>query len=194
MEATMTTFRTMKTSVRAYGRWVSIFTFGLSLTAVANAAFNLGPSVRVSPNYSVEFRWSADFVGSGKVEIFDNPDGSGTPIDSKSVPPANDQTITWNVGGILKADTAYYFKVTHIDGIIPDLTNGPPPYPPFFTGAQAISNVFVDADVESAVISWDANVIGYGSVVYGTTALVAANLASPKRREERKETRDENAL
>jgi hypothetical protein len=36
---------------------------------------------------------------------------------------------------------------------------------------QAISNVFVDADVESAVISWDANVIGYGSVVYGTTAL-----------------------
>jgi hypothetical protein len=162
----------MKTSVRAYGRCVSIFTFVLALAqGVASAAFTAGPSVRVNPNISVEIRWSADFVGAAKVEIFDNPDGNGSPIVTYTGLPANDQTITIYVDRLIKADTRYYFKVTHSDNIRQDLTNGPAPYPPFFTGAQVISNVFADADVESAVISWDANVIGYGSVVYGTTAL-----------------------
>ncbi len=50
-------------------------------------------------------------------------------------------------------------------------TNDPPPYPSFFTGQQAISNVFVEPDINSAVISWEGNVIGYGSVLYGTTSL-----------------------
>ena len=45
------------------------------------------------------------------------------------------------------------------------------PLPPFFTGTQAISNVFVAPDINSAVISWGANVIGFGSVLYGTTSL-----------------------
>ena len=44
--------------------------------------------------------------------------------------------------------------------------------PPFFTGTQAIANVHIESiTTSSAVISWEANVIGYGSVVYGTTWL-----------------------
>ena len=144
---------------------------GLEILTVrpVQAGFTGGPSIRVSPNSMVEIRWVADFFGSGQVDIFDSPNG-GRPIDTKVTPPANDQTITFNVGGLLKADTTYYLKVTHSDGIRPDLTNDPAPYPLFFTGVQSIGDVFVDAGVDSARILWDANVIGLGRIEYGTAA------------------------
>jgi hypothetical protein len=132
-----------------------------------------GPSVRVSPNTNVEIRWTANFVGDGKVEIFDNPNG-GAWIDAKTSLAAAGHTIEFSVGGVLQADRTYFFRVIHKDptNVRPDLTNDPPPYPPFFTGTQAISNVHVESiTTNSAVISWEANVIGYGSVVYGTAAL-----------------------
>jgi hypothetical protein len=83
-------------------------------------------------------------------------------------------TIVFTVAGLLQANKTYFFRVIHKDptNSLPDLTNDPAPYPPFFTGAQAISNVHTESiTTNSAVISWEANVIGYGSVVYGTTTL-----------------------
>jgi hypothetical protein len=93
----------------------------------------------VSPNDKVEIRWIGDFIGDGRVDVFDNPDGSGTPIDGLTTAnKAIDHRIVLNVGGVIKADTTYYFKVTHSDpsGARADLTNGPAPFPSFFTGAQ----------------------------------------------------------
>jgi hypothetical protein len=72
------------------------------------------------------------------------------------------------IGGLLKAGTTYFFKVTHTDptGARADTTSDTP-FPPVFTGAQAIGDVFADVDVGSAVVSWTANVIGFGRVDYG---------------------------
>jgi hypothetical protein len=110
-------------------------------------------------------------MGTAKVEAFDNSNGTGSPIATiGNDVPANDQTINFAVGGLIKADTTYYFKVTHSDNIRPDLTNDPPPYPPFFTGVQAIGDVLVVASADSAIIVWDANVIGVGRVTYGPTS------------------------
>jgi hypothetical protein len=93
--------------------------------------------------------------------------GSPPPLNPEFFPGAFDVAI-------FKADSAYYFKVTHSDGIRPDLTNDPAPYPLFFTGVQAIGNVFVDAGTNRARILWDANVIGLGRVEYGITSPVDA--------------------
>lgn len=146
----------------------------LVLASEARAVFTGGPSVRVSPNTKIEFRWTANFVGEGKVEIFDNPNG-GVPIDGRtSSVQGPGHTIEFTFGGVLQFDTTYFFRVVHKDptNSLPDLTNDPAPYPPFFTGAHAISTVHVESiTTNSAVISWEANVIGFGSVVYGTTAL-----------------------
>jgi hypothetical protein len=145
----------------------------LGLASETWAAFTGGPSVRVIPNTSVEIRWTANFVGEGWVEIFGNPNG-GVFIDAGTSPAAAGHTIDFSIGGLLQAERTYFFRVRHRDptGVLPDLTNDPAPYPPFFTGAQAISNVHVESiTTNSAVISWEANVIGYGSVVYGTAAL-----------------------
>src|SRR5688572_15615165 len=76
------------------------FLEGSSSRANTMLGFTGGPSVRLlPPNESipfsrVEIRWIADFAGDGKVEVFDNPNGTGTPIDTKvSVAPALDHTI-----------------------------------------------------------------------------------------------------
>jgi hypothetical protein len=139
---------------------------------LAAAVFTVGPSVRVSPNSTIEIRWIADFVGTGKVEAFDNPQGIGTPVDVIATPASLEHKVDLIVGPVIKADTNYFFKVTHTDpnGTRPDTTNDPAPYPPFFTGVQTIGNVFVDAGVDRARILWDANVIGVGRVDYGTTS------------------------
>lgn len=137
------------------------------------AQFTGGPSVRVDPNVQVEFKWITDVTWIGKVEGFDNPDGSGTPVfvvESEGL--SQQHALTANVGGEVAADTGYFFRVTATDPT--DSTRSfatPTPLPPFFTGAQEVTNVFVEPDIDSAVISWEANVIGYGSVVYGTTLL-----------------------
>ena len=47
-------------------------------TAVWALGFTTGPSVRVDPNVELEFAWITDVAWLGKVEIFDNPDGTGT--------------------------------------------------------------------------------------------------------------------
>jgi len=39
-----------------------------------------GPSVRVTPNVSVEFKWITDVSWLGLVGVFNNPDGLGTPL------------------------------------------------------------------------------------------------------------------
>ena len=39
-----------------------------------------GPSVRVNPNVSVEFKWKTDVAWFGKVELFANNLGTVTPI------------------------------------------------------------------------------------------------------------------
>ncbi len=170
-------------AVRSVGRrWASLaFIFVLGAAAAIpelTTRFSGGPSARVTqPNESqtigtVQVRWTADFVGSGKVEMFDNSAGIGTPIISDTTQSSgNDHVITFNIGGVVSADTTYYFKVTHSDpaGNIPDLTNSAP-LPPVFTGAQSIGNVFVDAGMDRARIQWDANVIGTGRVEYGVNS------------------------
>jgi hypothetical protein len=149
-----------------------VFIFGLVLLLVAPeawAGFTGGPSVRVSPNTKIEIRWTANFVGDGAVEIFDNPNG-GVPIADKASPVSGTgHTIEFTVGGVLQADKTYFFRVIHKDPThsLPDTSNDPAPYPPFFTGAQTIGDVFVDAGMNRARIFWDANVIGIGHVDYG---------------------------
>lgn len=135
--------------------------------------FTGGPSVRVSPNTTVEIRWIANFTGDGQVDVYDNPDGTGTPIDTKvSVAPSTEHRIVFNVGGVIQADTTYFFKVTHRDpnNNIQQLTNEPAPFPPFHTGAQQVTNLRSVPTETTAEVSWDANVIGTGKVEWGTLA------------------------
>jgi hypothetical protein len=153
---------------------------GAQYPVVIDPQFTGGPSVRVTPNVSVEFKWITDVSWLGKVEVFDNPDGTGTPIleqDSRDIlnsPITSTQhTVDVTVTPPLAADTGYFFRVTATDpnNSLPPFST-PTPLPPFFTGTQAISNVHTESiTTNSAVIAWEANVIGYGSVVYGTTAL-----------------------
>jgi hypothetical protein len=134
--------------------------------------FTGGPSVRVTPNVHFEIGYMADFSGEGKIEIFDNPDGIGQAIATAVTgAPANDHTLSFDVNNTVKADTTYHFRVTHHDpnNNVPDEVS-PPPLPPFFTGAQAIGEVFADVDVDSAILSWTANVIGIGRVDYGVAS------------------------
>jgi hypothetical protein len=128
-----------------------------------------GPSVRVSPNSKIEIRWIADFIGTGKIEVFDNANSTGSPVDVVATPASTEHKATLIVGPLIKADTNYFFRITHTDpnGVRADLTNGPAPYPTFFTGAQTIGDVSVDVGMDHARILWDANVIGTGRVDYG---------------------------
>lgn len=156
---------------------VGVLLLLLLLPAPARAAqFVDGPSVRVDPNNQVEFKWQTDLAWFGRVEVFDNPEGSGTSIAVKRSEDEFDEpivatvhTVTLAVPSPLEADTGYFFRVTATDptGSDPDLVT-PAPLPPFFTGAQMLLDVTVESITnESVTISWDANVIGFGSVVYG---------------------------
>jgi hypothetical protein len=122
--------------------------FFLIAVAVATAAprFTGGPSVTVTPNVQVEFRWITDVACFAKVEVFDNPYGAGAPIvtrqsvDASAEPvAATQQDIMVPVRPALKADTVYFFRVTATDprGNNPDLVT-PTPLPSFFTGAHAV--------------------------------------------------------
>ena len=138
-----------------------------------------GPSVRVNPNVSIEFKWITDVSWLGTVEVFGSSGGVGTRLVAAQATDAignpiiaSLQDVTVNVGPPLAADTGYYFRVTATDpsNNLPPIVT-PTPLPPFFTGTQTISNVSVQPDINSAVISWTANVIGLGSVMYGPTSL-----------------------
>ena len=156
--------------------------FLLIAVALATAApqFTGGPSVRVNPNVSAEFKWITDVSWIGKVEIFDNPDGTGAPLVAVQATDAignpiiaSQQIVTVNVVTPLANDTGYFFRVTASDPNLlnPDLVT-PTPLPPVFTGAQALSNVRADSiTTNSATIAWSANVIGFGKVLYGTSSL-----------------------
>ncbi len=139
--------------------------------------FTGGPAVRVSPNVSIQFKWITDVSWYGKVEVFDNPDGTGTPIvavqatDALGNPiAATEQIVTVNVVAPLATDTGYFFRVTASDptGSFPDLV-APTPLPPVFTGAQVLTGVAVSSITSSgATVSWGANVIGFGNVAFGS--------------------------
>jgi hypothetical protein len=142
-------------------------------------AFTGGPSVRVNPNVSVEFKWMTNVSWLGAVSAFNNSDGLGAAVltmraldtaDSPII--SSQQDVTVGASAPLTADTGYFFQVTATDpsNNLPNIVT-PTPLPPFFTGAQTISNVSVQPDINSAMISWEANVIGLGSVMYGTTSL-----------------------
>lgn len=151
----------------------------LLLPAAASAAqFLGGPSVRVTPGVQAEFKWTTDVAYFGKVEVFTNPDGTGLVLTKRSEDAggtaiaAMQQTITYplTTGYALAPDTTYYVKITVTDptGQIADLVS-PAPLPPFFTGVQALTNLQVSASTTSAIVSWQANVIGLGHVDYGLT-------------------------
>jgi len=155
-----------------------VFFLAISVTSNTFAAqFLGGPSVRVNPGTSVEIKWITDAAWFGKVEIFTTGDGSGTPVFTKRAEDelgnpivATEQTVTVNVGPAVVADNGYFVKVTVTDPnrLNPDLIASTP-LPPFFTGAQAIFNVHADSiTTTSATISWQANVIGFGKVTFGT--------------------------
>ena len=99
----------------------------------------------MTPNVQVEFRWITDVAWFGKVEVFDNPYGTGAPIVTRQsvdasggAVAATQQDIMVPVGPALTADTGYFFRVTATDptGNDPDLVT-PTPLPSFFTGAHA---------------------------------------------------------
>src|ERR1700745_1002829 len=121
--------------------------FLLTAVALATAAprFTGGPSVRVRPDVSVEFMWITDVAWLGKVEVFDNPYATGTPIvirqsvdASGEAVAATHQAITVPVGRALAAHAGYFSRAPATDptGTFPDLVP-PAPLPPFFTGAHA---------------------------------------------------------
>jgi hypothetical protein len=154
--------------------------FLLIAVALATAApqFTGGPSVRVTPNVQIEFKWITDVSWLGKIDIFDNPDGTGTPLVSVQATDAignpiiaTQQIVTVNVGTPLANDSGYFFRVTATDpsnNLPPIVTSTP--LPPFFTGTQALTNVGASSITSSsATIAWQANVIGFGKVVYGTS-------------------------
>jgi len=143
--------------------------------------FTAGPSVRVSPNDRVEFKWSADVSWTAFVEVFNTADATGalvakvSSVDAAGAPVIGpDHLVNVNVTE-LAPNTNFFFRITMNDptGVDPNplvAPTPPTPLPPFFTGVQAIGDVFVDADFDSAVISWAANVIGLGRVDYGTAS------------------------
>jgi hypothetical protein len=155
---------------------LAVAAVALLLPGVAWAPiFTGGPSVRVTANERVEFKWTTDVAFFGAVAVFDNPDGIGTPLaEKRDENTGGDQiastqhTITINVGAPLAANTGYFFRVTAFDptGSEPSFST-PTPLPPFFTAAQAIGDVAAVPGTDSAQISWDANVIGFGRVEYG---------------------------
>src|SRR5579862_8069725 len=109
--------------------------------------FTGGPAVRVSPNVSIQLKWITDVSWLGKVEIFDNASGTGTPLVAAQATDAignpiiaTQQIVTINVGAPLANDTGYFFRVTATDpsNNLPDIVT-PTPLPPVFTGVQALS-------------------------------------------------------
>ena len=142
--------------------------------------FTGGPSVRVSANASVEFKWLTDVAWFGRLEVFTTSDGSGGPIlvknceDAASNPiAATQQIITVAVGPVLQADTQYFYRVTAIDPTMgnPDIAT-PTPLPPVFSGTQMISSVSpASVTTNSATVSWQSNVQGFGKVMYGSGAM-----------------------
>ncbi|MGH9795323.1 MAG: hypothetical protein ACRD5G_11155 [Candidatus Acidiferrales bacterium] len=160
--------------IRSLIAWVAAAGLILLLPAVLFAPRFLATAVRVTPNARVEFKWTTDVVWFGEVTIFDS---TGTPILTRRSDETNgnpmkstDHLITLPLLPPLAANTSYFFQVTSTD----PTNNLPPivtPVLPFFTGAQTIGSVLVNADTDSAVISWPANVIGFGRVEYGIASL-----------------------
>jgi hypothetical protein len=142
------------------------------------AQFTGGPSVRVADDIQIEFEWITDVSWFGKIEIFANPDGTGTPVLSRPVTDptgflfaAAHQDIIIPVVAPLQPNSGYYFRVTASDpaGIQQDFST-PTPLPPVFTGGQQLFNVAAQSiTTNSATIAWSANVIGFGRVVYGAS-------------------------
>ncbi|HUS30627.1 MAG TPA: hypothetical protein VMZ53_19090 [Kofleriaceae bacterium] len=143
------------------------------------AQFTGGPSVRVSANNSVEFKWLTDVAWFGKVEIFTTSDGNGAPVliknseDAGGNPiKATQQIVTLPVGPALQQDTGYFFRITATD---PTLANADlvasAPLPPLFCGNQMVSTVSATPTTNSATVAWQSNVPGFGKVAYGTNGL-----------------------
>jgi hypothetical protein len=120
--------------------------------SVAAVGFSGWPSVRVSRNELVELTWHTPVAWFGRVEVFDNPTGSGSSILSKrnedlagNPIAARQHMVLLEVpecapvcGGLLP-DTNYFFKVTSTNPTDPnDTVSSPLPLPPFFTGAQTM--------------------------------------------------------
>src|SRR5207249_2432307 len=54
--------------------------FFTTLPSDCSVCFTAGPSVRVTPNVQVEFKWITDVAWFGDVAVFDNPNGTGAPV------------------------------------------------------------------------------------------------------------------
>jgi phosphodiesterase/alkaline phosphatase D-like protein len=115
--------------------------------------FTNGPSVRVNPNVNVQIKWTADASWRAFVEVFTNAEGTGGPVakeesvDVTGAPVVStDHVVNFDVRA-LQPDTGYFFRITMTDPTgtspIPLVTQAP--LPPFFTGAQAIGDVVVNA-------------------------------------------------
>lgn len=145
-----------------------------------------GPAFRVAANSEIEIKWQTDVSWLGKVEVFalaDPSDPLNTPIVVKNSEDAlgnpilsTQHVITIPVGPVLAPDTTYFVRVSDAD---PMKLNADIIYPnygdallPFYSGTQTLSNVQTTSiTTTSATIAWQGNVLGFGKVVYGTTAL-----------------------
>ncbi|MGH3371346.1 MAG: hypothetical protein ACRDPR_15260, partial [Nocardioidaceae bacterium] len=105
-----------------------------------------GPSVRVTPNAQVEFKWRTDVTWFGEVAVFDNPDGTGTPFfvsrdeDALGNPVAATEHVVTVDLPPLAAETTYYLRVTATDptGGVPPFST-PKPLPRFFTARRRLA-------------------------------------------------------
>jgi hypothetical protein len=101
----------------------ALISIGALLVATdAIACCQFVASVRVTPNTLVEFEWPAAMAWFGKVEIFNNADGTGIPVtagqaldDGGSAVVAFDQVVTFPIAGPILANSTFFFRVTATD-------------------------------------------------------------------------------
>jgi hypothetical protein len=141
------------------------------------AEIAITPAVRVTPGTSVEFKWITGVAWYGKIEVFTNSDGTGLVLtraseDGAGTPIAAMQhTIAVPLGPVLQFDRAYFLRITASDptGLNSDIVTPRPVG--FYTGTQTLSNVFAASiTTTSAIVFWNANVIGFGHVAFGTSS------------------------
>jgi hypothetical protein len=136
--------------------------------------FTGGPSVRVNPNVSIEFKWNTDVAWFGKVDVFDSPTGTVPIFTQWAVDPGGNnigsmnQVVTIPVAGPVTANATLYFAITAQDPGDPlaSFCSCPVGAPTLFcTGPQLVSNVTAKSITEnSATVTWESNVFSIGRV------------------------------
>src|SRR4051812_28034133 len=121
--------------------------------------FTGGPSVGVTANNQIEFKWNTDVAWQGRVDVFAKiddatpiftqwaVDGGGVKVSSMT------QVVTIPVAGLVATNSGLAFQITAVDpGDVTSFISSPQniPWLPFFTGQQTLTNVGVDSVTQTS--------------------------------------------